>query len=77
MIGVWIRISQTSFRASDMSFETALILLGSWADAGQDRSADVLMGVPAVLHGEWAAIAVPGALRIPCRATAHHGRRQG
>ena len=26
MIGVWIRISQTSFQAGDLSFETALLL---------------------------------------------------
>jgi two-component system LytT family sensor kinase len=55
MIGVWIRISQTSFAASDISFETALILGvmgGRWAGS----LGGFLMGVPAVLHGEWAAI---------------------
>jgi two-component system LytT family sensor kinase len=55
MTGVWIRISQTSFAASDISFETALILGvmgGRWAGS----LGGVLMGVPAVLHGEWAAI---------------------
>ncbi len=55
MTGVWIRISQTSFAASDISFETALILGvmgGRWAGS----LGGFLMGVPAVLHGEWAAI---------------------
>ncbi len=55
MVGVWIRISQTSFAASDISFETALILGvmgGRWAGS----LGGVLMGVPALLHGEWAAI---------------------
>jgi two-component system LytT family sensor kinase len=55
MLGVWIRTSQTSFSASDISFETALILGvmgGRWAGS----LGGVLMGVPAVLHGEWATI---------------------
>jgi len=55
MTGVWIRISQMSFAASDISFETALILGvmgGRWAGS----LGGFLMGVPAVLHGEWAAI---------------------
>lgn len=55
MTGVWIRISQTSFAASDISFETALILGvmgGRWAGS----LGGVLMGVPALLHGEWATI---------------------
>src|SRR5256714_5321949 len=55
MAGVWIRISQTSFAASDISFETALILgvmAGRWAGS----LGGVLMGVPALLHGEWAAL---------------------
>ena len=55
MLGVWIRTSQTSFAASDISFETALILGvmgGRWAGS----LGGVLMGVPAVLHGEWATI---------------------
>jgi two-component system, LytTR family, sensor kinase len=55
MTGVWIRISQTSFAASDISFETALLLGvmgGRWAGS----LGGVLMGVPAVLHGEWATI---------------------
>jgi two-component system, LytTR family, sensor kinase len=55
MAGVWIRISQTSFAASDISFETALILgvmVGRWAGS----LGGALMGLPALLHGEWAAI---------------------
>src|SRR5215472_326718 len=54
MIGVWIRISQTSFQASDLSFETAVLLGvigGRWAGS----LGAALMGVPALLHGEWAA----------------------
>jgi two-component system LytT family sensor kinase len=55
MIGVWIRIVQKSFSASDISFETALLLGvmgGRWAGS----LGGVLMGIPAMLHGEWAAI---------------------
>jgi two-component system, LytTR family, sensor kinase len=55
MLGVWIRISQSSFAAGDISFETALLLGvmgGRWAGS----LGGVLMGVPAVLHGEWATI---------------------
>jgi len=55
MIGVWIRIAQKSFSASDISFETALLLGvmgGRWAGS----LGGVLMGIPALLHGEWAAM---------------------
>jgi two-component system LytT family sensor kinase len=55
MIGVLIRISQTSFQASDLSFETALLLGvigGRWAGS----LGGALMSVPALLHGEWAAL---------------------
>jgi len=55
MIGVWIRISQTSFQASDLSFETALLLGvigGRWAGS----LGAVMMSVPALLHGEWVAL---------------------
>jgi two-component system LytT family sensor kinase len=55
MLGVWIRISQKSFQASDMSFETALLLGvigGRWAGS----LGGVLMAIPALLHGEWAAM---------------------
>jgi two-component system LytT family sensor kinase len=54
-IGVWIRISQKSFLAGDLSFETTLLLGmigGRWAGA----LGGVLMGFPALLHGEWAAL---------------------
>jgi two-component system, LytTR family, sensor kinase len=55
MIGVWIRIFQKSFLAGDLSFETALLLGvigGRWAGS----LGGVLMGLPALLHGEWAAM---------------------
>ena len=55
MVGVWIRISVPSFLAGDLSFETALLLGvigGRWAGS----LGGLLMGVPALLHGEWAAL---------------------
>ena len=55
MLGVWIRISQSTFTASDISFETALLLGvmgGRWAGA----LGGILIGIPALLHGEWAAL---------------------
>jgi two-component system LytT family sensor kinase len=55
MVGVWIRIVQKTFSASDISFETALLLGvmgGRWAGS----LGGALMGIPALLHGEWAAI---------------------
>jgi two-component system, LytTR family, sensor kinase len=55
MVGVWIRLSVPSFLAGDLSFETALlvgVIGGRWAGS----LAGVLMGVPALLHGEWAAL---------------------
>jgi two-component system LytT family sensor kinase len=55
MVGVWIRISVPSFLAGDLSFETALLLGvigGRWAGS----LGGVLMGLPALLHGEWAAM---------------------
>jgi two-component system LytT family sensor kinase len=55
VIGVLIRISQTSFQASDLSFETAMLLGvigGRWAGS----LGGALMSVPALLHGEWAAL---------------------
>jgi len=55
MVGVWIRIVQKSFAASDISFETALLLGvmgGRWAGS----LGGVLIGMPALLHHEWAAI---------------------
>jgi len=55
MGGVWIRIRVPSFLAGDLSFETALLLGvigGRWAGS----LGGVLMGIPALLHGEWAAL---------------------
>ena len=55
MVGVWIRISVPSFLAGDLSFETALLLGvigGRWAGS----LGGLLMGIPALLHGEWAAL---------------------
>jgi len=55
MAGVWIRLSVKSFLAGDLSFETALLLGvvgGRWAGS----LGGVLMGIPALLHGEWAAM---------------------
>ena len=55
MIGVWTRISQKSFAAGDLSFETAL-LLGVIGGRLAGSLGGVLMGLPALLHGEWAAM---------------------
>ncbi len=55
MGGVWIRIKVPSFLAGDLSFETALLLGvigGRWAGS----LGGVLMGLPALWHGEWAAM---------------------
>lgn len=55
MVGVWIRISQPSFQAGDLSFETVMLLGvigGRWAGS----LGAVLIGTPALLHGEWAAM---------------------
>jgi two-component system LytT family sensor kinase len=55
MGGVWIRIVQKNFLAGDLSFETALLLGvigGRWAGS----LGGVLVGIPALLHGEWAAM---------------------
>jgi two-component system LytT family sensor kinase len=55
MGGVGIRIFQKTFAAGDLSFETALLLGvigGRWAGS----LGGVLMGLPALLHGEWAAM---------------------
>src|SRR5271155_106952 len=54
-IGVWIRFSATSFLAGDLSFETVLLLGvigGRWAGI----LGGVLMALPALVHGEWAAL---------------------
>jgi len=56
VVGVLIRISQPSFQASDVSFETAMLLGvigGRWAGS----LGGALVGIQALLlHGEWAAI---------------------
>jgi len=55
VVGVWTRISQKTFLAGDMSFETALLLGvigGRWAGS----LGGVLMGAPALMHGEWATL---------------------
>ncbi|HEX4782807.1 MAG TPA: histidine kinase [Candidatus Sulfotelmatobacter sp.] len=55
MIGVAIRIVQKNFLAGDLSFETAL-LLGVIGGRLTGSLGGVLMGLPALLHGEWAAM---------------------
>ena len=56
MVGVWIRISQTSFQASDLTFETTL-LLGVIGGRLAGSVGGALMGLPSLLlHGEWAAM---------------------
>jgi two-component system LytT family sensor kinase len=55
MIGVWIRISQTSFQAGDLAFETSLLLgviVGRWAGS----LGGALMSIPSLVHGQWAAL---------------------
>jgi two-component system, LytTR family, sensor kinase len=55
MVGVWIRLSQKSFLAGDLSFETTLLLGvigGRWAGS----LGGMLMAAPAVLYGEWATL---------------------
>src|SRR5258708_5083658 len=54
-IGVWIRLSVKSFLAGDLTFETALLLGaigGRWAGV----LGGVLMAIPALMYGEWAAL---------------------
>src|SRR5579862_6305219 len=55
MVGVAIRIVQKNFLAGDLSFETAL-LLGVIGGRLTGSLGGVLMGFPALLHGEWAAM---------------------
>ena len=55
MVGVWIRFSAQSFLAGDLSFETALLLGvigGRWAGS----LGGAVMGIPAMLYGDWAAV---------------------
>lgn len=55
MVGVGIRIGQKSFSAGDISFETA-ILLGVMGGRLTGSLGGALVGLPALLHGEWAAL---------------------
>jgi two-component system, LytTR family, sensor kinase len=54
-LGVWIRSSVKSFFAGDLSLETSLLLgvIGGRLSGGVGGA---LMALPAVLHGEWAAM---------------------
>src|SRR5437868_6925685 len=52
-LGVWIRCTQKSFLAGDLSFETA-ILLGIIGGRLTGVLGGALVGLPALLHGEWA-----------------------
>jgi two-component system, LytTR family, sensor kinase len=54
-LGVWIRFSARSFLAGDLSLETTLLLgvIGGRLSGGLGGA---LMGIPAALHGEWAAL---------------------
>ena len=54
-LGVWIRFSAKSFLAGDLSLETALIL-GVVGGRLSGSLGGALMALPAVLHGEWAAL---------------------
>lgn len=69
-LGVWVRFTQKSFFAGDLSFETT-ILLGVIAGRFAGVSGGVLLAIPALLHGEWATLPlnilfglVAGQLRI-------------
>jgi two-component system, LytTR family, sensor kinase len=55
MVGVWFRILQKSFSAGDLSFETAL-LLGVVGGRWSGSLGGILVGLPALLHHEWAAM---------------------
>jgi two-component system LytT family sensor kinase len=54
-LGVWIRFSQSSFLAGDLSFETTL-LLGVLGGRFCGMVGGSLLGLPAALHGEWATL---------------------
>ena len=55
MVGVWIRIFKQSFLSGDLSFETAL-LLGVLGGRWSGSFGGALMGLPALIHHEWAAM---------------------
>jgi two-component system LytT family sensor kinase len=52
---VWFRLSSRSFLAGDLSFETA-ILLGVIGGRLTGTLGGCLVGLPALLHGEWATL---------------------
>src|SRR5512143_2872606 len=54
-LGVWIRLSARSFLAGDLALETTLLLgvLGGRLAGGVGGA---LIGLPAALYGEWAAM---------------------
>ncbi len=52
MLAVWIRFSVKSFFAGDLSLETT-VLLGVLAGRFPGILCGALIGVPALLHGEW------------------------
>src|SRR5581483_798796 len=52
MLAVWIRFSVNSFFAGDLSLETT-VLLGVLAGRFPGILCGALIGVPALLHGEW------------------------
>jgi two-component system LytT family sensor kinase len=54
-LGVWFRLSSRSFLAGDLSFETA-ILLGVIGGRLTGVLGGSLVGLPALLHGEWATL---------------------
>jgi two-component system, LytTR family, sensor kinase len=54
-LGVWIRFTQTSFLAGDLSFETT-ILLGLIGGRFTGIVGGAFIAVPALLHGEWATL---------------------
>lgn len=54
-IGVWIRFNSKSFSAGDISFETTL-LLGVIGGRVTGMLGGGLVGIPALLHGEWATL---------------------
>ena len=55
MVAVWIRFSAKSFLAGDLTLETVL-LLGAVGGRTTGVLGGVLIGFPALIHGEWAAL---------------------
>lgn len=54
-VGVWIRMTKSSFLSGDLSFETTL-LLGVIGGRLTGSLGGVLMGLPSLFFGEWAAL---------------------